>query len=230
MRQIFPDLWQTRLEQPIPDVPELKTHAYLLRLADGEQILFYSSGHADEHRHIAGLGGIRQQYLSHADEAGPALRAIGDRFGAELWCHHLEAEAVRERSGRAPDGTFGERETRFGALEIIPTPGHTPGSTCFVYTSPHGGRYLFTGDTIGMDEADVWRNGYIQGMSDKAALATSLQMLATLRPDVVISSAFGGPQACRAVSPEEWCAAVDEALAPLWQSAPGVPADDPAAA
>lgn len=95
MRQIFPDLWQTRLEQPIPDVPELKTHAYLLRLADGEQILFYSSGHADEHRHIAELGGIRQQYLSHADEAGPALRAIGDRFGAELWCHHLEAEAVR---------------------------------------------------------------------------------------------------------------------------------------
>ena len=95
MRPIYPDLWQTRLEQPIPDVPELKTHAYLLRLADGEQILFYSSGHADEHRHIAELGGIRQQYLSHADEAGPALRAIGDRFGAELWCHHLEAEAVR---------------------------------------------------------------------------------------------------------------------------------------
>ena len=33
-------------------------------------------------------------------------------------------------------------------VEVLPTPGHSPGSTCYVVTGVGGERYLFTGDTI----------------------------------------------------------------------------------
>jgi len=214
MQQIYPDLWQSPAEQPIADVPDLITRAYLLTREDGN-LLLYSTGFEDEHRHVEELGGLGRHLLSHADEAGPALQRIRSRFGSELWCHRLEADAVRQRGGVAPDGTFDGPETWSGTLEIIPSPGHTPGSTCFLYASPHDRTYLFTGDTIGRTDDGVWRNGFLPGMSNKATLIASLRMLAELQPDVVLSSAFGGQHAVNEVTSDEWRAAVDQALVPL---------------
>ena len=54
MKQIFPDLWQTRAEHPFAGVT---SHAYLL-VRDTGNILFYSSGLKDEYQHIRELGGI----------------------------------------------------------------------------------------------------------------------------------------------------------------------------
>jgi hypothetical protein len=49
MKQIFPDLWQTRAEHPFAGVT---SHAYLL-VRDTGNILFYSSGLKDEYQHIS---------------------------------------------------------------------------------------------------------------------------------------------------------------------------------
>ncbi|HEX2114022.1 MAG TPA: MBL fold metallo-hydrolase [Alphaproteobacteria bacterium] len=217
MKQIFPDLWQTRPEQPLPNVPQLITRAYLITRPDGN-LLIYSTGLEDEHRAIQELGGVSRQYLSHVDEAGPALGAIKARFGSELWGHEVEAEAVRKRSGVVPDRTFSGPETHLSDLEVIPLPGHTPGSTSYLYRSPHGRIYLFTGDTIGRDKRGVWTAGYLP-FSDKANLVASLGRLAELKPDVVLSSAFGGEHPYAEVTPETWRTAIDEALAPLTEAA-----------
>jgi len=105
MQQIYPDLWQTRAEQPLPSVADLVTRAYLITRADGN-LLIYSTGLPEEHQAIGDLGGIRRQYLSHVDEAGPALKTLQETFGSELWGHAVEADAVLRRAGVAPNRTF----------------------------------------------------------------------------------------------------------------------------
>lgn len=217
MKQLYPDLWQTRMEQPLPNVPDLQTRAYLITRPDGN-LLIYSTGHEDEHAAMAELGGVGRQYLSHVDEAGPALARIRERFGSELWGHAAEAQAVQRRAGVAPDRTFEAPEVHFGALEVLPLPGHTAGSTAYLYRSPHGRRYLFTGDTIGRDGRGVWTAGLLP-FSDKGQLIATLERMADLAPDVVLSSAFGGEHPFAEVTPQSWRAAVAEALAPLMAQA-----------
>src|SRR5215470_16091149 len=92
MKQIYSDLWQTLAEHPYHGVT---THAYLL-VQDAGNILFYSSGLSEEHQHIRELGGITHQYLSHRDEAGPALADIKRLFGSKLCCHRFEEAAVKK--------------------------------------------------------------------------------------------------------------------------------------
>ncbi|MCG8391531.1 MAG: MBL fold metallo-hydrolase [Pseudomonadales bacterium] len=186
MRSLYPDLWQSRAEHPAPG---LITHAYLLTREQGN-VLLYNTSHADELDHMASLGGVDYQWLSHQDEVGGNLQTLQQRFGCELAIHRAEqAQAQQHAPVTAP--FTDQAEERLG-IRILPTPGHTRGSVCFFYTSPHGKRYLFTGDTILMDNEGRWRSGYLPGMSDKRTLAASLESLAALTPDVVISSATYG--------------------------------------
>ena len=106
---------------------------------------------------------------------------------------------------------LGSRHVDVNGIEIIPTPGHTPGSTCYLVNGAEG-RYLFTGDTMGVGESGAWWAGYFPGFSDADALADSLRLLRTLSPDVVISSAFQGDSAVHRIQPGRWTDHVDEAL------------------
>ncbi|MBL4570619.1 MAG: MBL fold metallo-hydrolase [Alcanivorax sp.] len=209
MQQLYPDLWQTRAEHPAPG---LITHAYLLTRETGN-VLFYNSSHEDEWQHLVALGGVRYQWLSHQDEVGASLVELRRRFGCELSIHGEEqAKAEQFAPVVRP---FGDSPQERSDIRILPTPGHTRGSVCFYYASPHGKCYLFTGDTILMDNDGRWRSGYLPGMSDKAALTASLRELAGLRPDVVISSATYGKHPWVEMSPGDWPSAVEEALAEL---------------
>jgi hydroxyacylglutathione hydrolase len=209
MKQIYPDLWQTNPEHPFPN---LNTHAYLL-VRNAGNVLFYSSGHSDEHRHIQQLGGITRQYVSHRDEAGPALVRIKQIFGSELCCHQLEEKVV---SKACPvDLTFQAREIHLGDIEVMPTPGHTDGSTCFLFRSPHGRTYLFTGDTIFPSDGS-WETFVMpQAGGSKSDLINSLTLLHSLKPDVVISSASVGRIPFKEVFPGEWQEVVDQTLRSL---------------
>ena len=95
---------------------------------------------------MASLGGVARQYLSHRDEVGESLNVIAARYGAELGGH--VRELAEFSAVRRPTILFERRETHLGDIEVIPTPDHSPGSTCFLVGSPHGRRYLFTGDTL----------------------------------------------------------------------------------
>jgi glyoxylase-like metal-dependent hydrolase (beta-lactamase superfamily II) len=50
-------------------------------------------------------------------------------------------------------GTFEQRKFHFPDFEVIPTPGHTEGSTCFLWDDRQR-RYLFTGDTIYLKDGE----------------------------------------------------------------------------
>lgn len=209
MKQIYPDLWQTEAEHPFSGVT---SHAYLLTKEDGN-VLFYSSGVTRDYDEMASLGGVAWQYLSHRDEAGPSLLQIKQRFGSQLCCHRLEEKSIRQT---APiDCLFDEREVRLGNVEIIPTPGHTEGSVCFFVRLPKGGKYLFTGDSIYMNDG-VWEvriNRF--SLSAKSAIKKSLLLLRDLDPSVVISSASMGSAAYKEVTPDEWRSIVDGVIGGL---------------
>lgn len=205
MKQIETDLWETETESPAPG---LTTHAYLLTREDGN-VLFYNTGHLHEIEQIAQLGGVVHQYLSHRDELGESLKMIRERFGARLGGH--VAEQADFAAVCAPDILFEKREMLQDNIEVIPTPGHTPGSSCFLVHSPGGETYLFTGDTLYFNADDEWEDGYIEGYSDRATLAESLLLLRDLRPDLVLSSAFGGDAGFQRMNPDSWPDCVDRA-------------------
>ena len=212
MRQVQPDLWETTSFSPFDG---LKTHAYLLTRADGN-VLFYNTGHVDELDEMARLGGVTWQYLSHEDELGDTLNNIAGRFDSKLVGHRAEKESWSKV--RAPDQVYDQREIHLGNIEVIPTPGHSPGSTCFLVTSPTGKSYLFTGDTLFLASDNRWRAGFIAGFNDekdKAKLTESLLLLRTLNPDLVFGSAYTGDEGFEDVSDGSWPKKVDEALRKL---------------
>jgi hydroxyacylglutathione hydrolase len=206
MQQVLTDLWQTRTDSPFPG---LTTHAFLWTTRNA---LFYSTLSDADFAAIEGLGGVADQYLSHRDEAGPMLTKIADHFDSSL--HAPVAELVEIGQHAHVDVPLGSRHVDVNGIEVIPTPGHSPGSTCYLVDGAEG-TYLFTGDTMFLAESWKWWAGYLPGIGDADALADSLQLLRTLSPDVVISSAFKGNSAVTRIQRGRWQDHVDEALASL---------------
>ncbi|MDY7102307.1 MAG: MBL fold metallo-hydrolase [Actinomycetota bacterium] len=186
MRQIYDDLWETA-ELRVPGGPA--THAYLWTPPSAANVLFYNLGSADDLDALERAGGVDHQYLSHQDEISPMLTVLADRFGTIL--HSSAAEQHLVARQRVPDEVFDTRHVDDLGIEVIPTPGHTPGSTCFIVNGASG-RHLFTGDTIVHGADGQWFAGYFPGFSDLDDLVVTLELLAGLEPDVVVSSAFTG--------------------------------------
>lgn len=205
LRRVAEDLWETSIDRPFPG---LTTHAYLWTAAPAGNVLFYSVATDAQFDELDDLGGVAHQYLSHRDEAGPMLGALARRFGSRLHAPGVEANEIGRH--RTPDVQFGTPGRDSNLVEILPTPGHSPGSTCFLVDGADG-RYLFTGDTIHPSSEHEWTAGFLPGLSDAAALADSLSALRDLEPDLVILSASTGDAAVQAFSGDEWSRCVDAA-------------------
>jgi len=220
MKQIQPDLFETEVESPFSG---LYTHAYLLLHDDGN-VLFYNTSRIEEIEHMEQLGGVARQYLSHCDELSESLRIIAERYGAELGGHVNELEQFSKF--RRPTILFERRETHLGNIEVIPTPGHSPGSTCFYVQSPYGKRYLFTGDTLYFNKNKVLATAFFPGRGDLQSYVKSLETLRTLEPDVVISSATGGQGGYDDITPGDWPGHVNRALESLLKKQRGLDASE----
>jgi hydroxyacylglutathione hydrolase len=206
--QISDDLYQTRTDSPLPG---LTTHAYLWRRPTGN-VLFYSPATDADFDDIDGLGGVATQYLSHLDEAGPNLARIADRFGSRLHAPAAELESI-EQHAHVDVPVDARRHVDANGVEVIPTPGHSAGSTCYLVTLGDGTKVLFTGDTIFPAGDGTWTTFLVPGRGDAGQLAASVELLGAERPDVVISSAFGGEAAIESVDARRWAEIVDQALA-----------------
>ena len=211
MKQLQEDLWQSTIHR----AGILNTHAYFLERPAGN-ILFYNTDDEADLPHIAERGGIAYQLLTHRDEAGPSQARIRDRFGCKLGCSAIEALFVGVHG--EPDVLFGPSDNRIEDVAIIHTPGHTDGSICFFYRSPHGKSYLFTGDTIFQWDGE-WSTLVLPHAGGSAAdLARSLSKLREISPDIVMSSGFVGEVAYREVTREEWTTVVDGRIGALASS------------
>ena len=156
--------------QPLPFAPSLHVRAFVLERERGD-VLVYSTETVED------SGGITRWYLNHGHEA----MFLPESVNAPLFVHEGDREATEARVHvRA---AFSRRFTLDDDFEAIPIPGHTPGATAYLWDSG-GHRFLFTGDTIYLDEGE-WVAAVL-GSSDRAAYVDSLALLRELDFDVLV--------------------------------------------
>ena len=72
-------------------------------------------------------------------------------------------------------------------IEVLSTPGHSPGSVCFLCNGSDGERFMITGDTLfsnSIGRSDLWRG-------DESTLARSLSFLSTFDKNMRIYAGHG---------------------------------------
>lgn len=208
MKQLYPDLWQTAQQKQFSI---LNVHAYLLKRQNGN-VLFYNPRSTEDFQHIDDLGGILYQYLSHCHEVHDSLGSVAKHFNSKLCCH-ARVEPYFDESNVA-DIYFDLSESEFHSdnIEVINTPGHTDNNLCYLYRSPYGKTYLFTGDTIYLDNGE-WNTVIVQSDGgNEIELMNSLRRLRCLSVDVVICSVSVGEYRTVEVTQIEWQAIVDKLL------------------
>jgi hypothetical protein len=163
-RQGLPHLFATSPE-PLSFAPSLHIRAFLLQRPHGNLLLYSTKGLERDAAEIERRGGIARQYLNHGHEAMFA----SDWVDAPQYVYEDEPLATRHML----DDDF----------EIIPTPGHTPGATTYLWDSGQH-RMLFTGDTIYLDDGE-WVAAFL-GSSDRASYIESLELIRELDFDVLV--------------------------------------------
>ena len=184
-------------------------NAYLVREPDGFTLVDTTlSGAADDLIDAAGKAGaeIRRIALTHghSDHAG-SLDALKEKLGdgVEVLLGELDArihagESVVEGKlrGSWPKGVKTRPDTRLvggeriGSLEVVPSPGHTPGHMAFLDTRD---RTLIAGDTF----TSYWRvevpNRLVQpfplaamGTQDRVQVVDAARTLRRLEPAVLV--------------------------------------------
>jgi glyoxylase-like metal-dependent hydrolase (beta-lactamase superfamily II) len=163
--------------EPLPFGPSLDIRAFLLRRDRGNLLLYSTTTVGLAAPAIEQLGGISRHYLNHGHEA---LFASGG-LDAPLFVHQAERESVS--ASYDIRGTFSRRHMLDEDFEVIPTPGHTPGATAYLWDSGEH-RFLFTGDTIYLDEGE-WIAALLAS-SDREAYIASLELISDLDFDVLV--------------------------------------------
>jgi glyoxylase-like metal-dependent hydrolase (beta-lactamase superfamily II) len=171
MDLVIPGLYATA-PQPLPFAPSLAMRAFLCQREGGNLLVYGTSGLEGEAPAIERLGGVARRYLNHGHEA----EFVSAAPASPIFVHEDDSEAV---DGSRP---FSGRHTLGDDFEVIPTPGHTPGATAYLWrTGEH--RVLFTGDTIYLSEGD-WVAAVLES-SDRESYAASLELIRELDFDVL---------------------------------------------
>src|SRR6266540_4874933 len=183
MKTVIPGLHASPPE-PVPFGPSLEIRAFLLEREQGNVLVYRAETLKGEVAAVNELGGITRQYLNHRHEAAPVCDWVAETFGAPLFCHVDDAQSAG--AGCKVGHTFSERHRLDGDFEVIPTPGHTSGSTAYLWdTGEH--RCLFTGDTIVIRE-DEWLAVLLEGVSDRDRYIESLDLIRGLDYDLLVPS------------------------------------------
>ena len=162
---------------PLPFGPNLVVRAFLIQRAAGNLLIYNAPGLTFAANEIARFGGAVRQLINHGHEAmfGP------QEIEAPLFVHERDLPETARSMPVA--GTFMERQMIGDDFELIPTPGHTPGTTAFLWDNGTH-RFLFTGDTLWMERGQ-W-SAVVLGSSDRTAYIESLEVMRELDFDVLV--------------------------------------------
>jgi glyoxylase-like metal-dependent hydrolase (beta-lactamase superfamily II) len=161
---------QPSTPQALPFAPSLEVRAFVLERKAGN-LLVYSTDQLEDPQDVS------RWYLNHRHEA----MFVSGAVTAPLFVHERERRSVeRKVHVRA---TFSRRHTLDDDIEVIPTPGHTPGATAYLWDSGEH-RFLFTGDTIFLSGGE-WVAAVLES-SDRAAYLDSLALMRELDFDVLV--------------------------------------------
>jgi glyoxylase-like metal-dependent hydrolase (beta-lactamase superfamily II) len=193
---------QPSAPHPLPFATDLDIRAFVLPREAGNLMVYAAPTAAPDVE-------IARHYLNHWHEAA----FIGDDGPvAPLHVHEADRGPVEERD-IVVAGTFSERVVLDGDFELIPTPGHTPGATAFLWDSGER-RYLFTGDSIYLHEGE-WIAAVLDS-SDRAAYLDTLALLREVEFDVLVPwAATSGEPYFASTTPSETRRRIDAIIARL---------------
>lgn len=154
-------------------------NSFLVRHSDGNWLI-------DSPRYIRHLveafermGGLRYIFLTHEDDVADAAK-YAKQFGATRIIHRADAEAMPDAE-RMVDGHEAVQLTpRF---QLIPVPGHTPGSCALLYDE----RFLFSGDHLWWEPASQQLGSPKRLVWNQAALVRSIERLLAHRFEWVLA-------------------------------------------
>jgi Metallo-beta-lactamase superfamily len=161
----------------LPFDAALEIRSFLLERDNGNLLLYSVAGLESDAAAIEGLGGVDRHYLNHRHEAA----FTSDSLAAPLYVHEADSHPVARKVQVAK--TFSDRHTLDGDFEAIPTPGHTPGATAYLWDMGER-RLLFTGDTIYLRDGK-WIAAVLES-SDRDRYVESLELIRELDFDVLV--------------------------------------------
>jgi len=200
MIEIYPYLYRTE-STPLFPFSSFKTNAYLLIRPEGN-LLVYGPGKNIEQYYdfIESKGGIDKVLISHRDEATKYSTKVADRFNAQVYCPKVEKEEISKKCH--VDNTFSGDQRVDDTFEIIFTPGHSPGSSCFLWKAPDGKRLIFTGDNLVLRE-EGW-GVYIMNKNNLSVTIKSMQKLKDLEVNVIVPGGYSSEISYEEVTKERW--------------------------
>lgn len=162
---------------PLSFAPGERIRTFILE-RDAGNLAIYGGDLRGVEASIDSLGGVARAYLGHWHEAAFAQ---GD-LDAPLFVHTADREETERRLHvRA---SFTRRHMLDDDLEVIPIPGHTPGSAAYLWDSGRD-RVLFTADSLYVDGTTGEWVAAVLDQSDRAAYIESLKLLHGLEFDVL---------------------------------------------
>jgi hypothetical protein len=180
MERILPGLHASP-PQALPFDPSLAIRSFLLQRDEGNLLLYRGDAIEGDVAAVDELGGISRQYLNHRHEASPMSGWIAERFDAPLFVHRADADSVSKAT--EPGAVFFQRHVVNPDFEVIPTPGHTPGATAYLWSAGDH-RVLFTGDSVHLRDGE-WVAAVLQS-SDRDTYLQSLGLIRSLEFDVLV--------------------------------------------
>ena len=161
----------------LPFLMNAQVRSFILERPQGNVIVYNSPGLSAAADEVRALGDPTHLLLNHGHEAMFGV----PQLDVPVFVHACDrAETVR---GLSVKGTFSSRQMIDDDLEIIPTPGHTPGTTAYLWDSGRH-RFLFTGDSLWVEYGD-WK-AVVLADSDRAASLDSLRLIRDLDFDVLV--------------------------------------------
>ena len=143
----------------LPYQADVLVRSFVLERAAGTVVVYNSPGVSDAHEAMYGP---------------PAL-------DVPVFVH--ERDRAETAGSLDVAGVFTERGTIDDDLEVIPTPGHTAGTTSYLWTAD-GHRFLFTGDFVWIERGE-WKAVVLDG-GRRAAYLESLALVRDLDFDVLV--------------------------------------------
>ncbi|HEX2232792.1 MAG TPA: MBL fold metallo-hydrolase [Thermoleophilaceae bacterium] len=177
--------------EPLPFAPTLHIRSFLLRRDKGNLLVYSVPSLEAGDPAVEDLGGVSRQYLNHRHEAS----FLPARVTAPLFVHEADRGSVEKKAHVR--GAFSRRHVLDDDLEVIPTPGHTPGATAYLWDSGEH-RFLFTGDTVYFSDGE-WVAAVL-GSSEREHYLDSLELIRELDFDVLVPWAATGGQPYYAVT------------------------------
>lgn len=145
LRPVAPNIWATR-DEPLGG--PANTCGFLIQRPAGNVFIYSCSAIIDYFDDIDRLGGVTTILLNHRDEATKHVTTLSDHYRAPVRMHPAEIEPSTEKGVRNIMALEAQ-ETLGNDLSVLRTPGHTPGTTSYLYANPGDAlTYAFTGDTF----------------------------------------------------------------------------------